>query len=81
MKNTLLPLSDARPGCRYIIEYIQPASISAKILSSYGIMPGVKVLPLFESPLRDPFAYEIMGSVFALRSNDSCNIFVRELCD
>lgn len=45
-------------------------------LLDLGFAPGTSVTPLFKSPLGDPTAFEVMGSVVALRKEDAENIRV-----
>ncbi|MCO8194315.1 FeoA family protein [Anaerofustis sp. NSJ-163] len=41
-----------------------------------GLINGTKIKPVFVSPLNDPVAYEIRGSIIALRKEDSDKIYV-----
>ncbi|MBO5349568.1 MAG: ferrous iron transport protein A [Clostridia bacterium] len=41
-----------------------------------GIIPGTKITPIFSSIFNDPVAYEVRGSVIALRHEDSEKIVV-----
>lgn len=41
-----------------------------------GILPGMSVTCLFVSPLGDPIAYDVCGSVLALRREDTSFIEV-----
>ncbi|MCI8646973.1 MAG: ferrous iron transport protein A [Firmicutes bacterium] len=43
-----------------------------------GFAPSVTVTTLFKSPAQNPTAYEIMGAVLALRSEDACKIIVQK---
>ena len=45
-------------------------------LLELGFFPGNHVTPLYCSPLRDPVAYWIMGSVIALRHEEAGQIVV-----
>ena len=45
-------------------------------LQDIGLIPGTKVECVQKSPLGDPIAYLIRGTVIALRSEDSSNIYV-----
>lgn len=42
-----------------------------------GFAPPQTVTALFKSPAQNPTAYEIMGAVLALRSEDACKIIVQ----
>ena len=41
-----------------------------------GFTKGTKIVPVFRSPFGDPTAFEIRGTVIALRKEDSCLIDV-----
>lgn len=43
-----------------------------------GFAPSAKVTALFKSPAQNPTAYEVMGAVLALRSEDACKIIVQK---
>jgi len=46
-------------------------------LRALGFMGGERVSKTMESPLGDPSAYLIKGSVIALRSHDAAGILIR----
>lgn len=39
-----------------------------------GMIEGTKIKPVFRSPLGDPTAYEVRGSLISLREEESGNI-------
>lgn len=41
-----------------------------------GIVQGTRIKPVLKSPLGDPTAYEIRGTIIALRKEDSKLIYV-----
>ena len=41
-----------------------------------GIIKGTKIKPVFRSPLGDPTAYEVRGSLISLREEESKKIYV-----
>ena len=41
-----------------------------------GIVPGTWVKPVFRSPAHDPTAYEVRGTLLALRAEDAHTIEV-----
>ena len=45
-------------------------------LHELGFLPGCEVCCLLESPLRDPRAYRVCGTVIALRGRDARQIDV-----
>lgn len=77
MKNTVIPLSLATAGEEYIINHIKNGKTSAEDLAGYGLMPNTKIKFIFASPAKDPRAYEVMGTVIALRNEDADNIFIK----
>ena len=40
-------------------------------LLDLGLIPGTKIVPLFVSPSGDPTAFEIRGTVIAIREEDT----------
>jgi len=50
-------------------------SIRRRLLD-LGLVKNTKIIPVFKSPCGDPTAYEIRGSIVALREEDSKNIKV-----
>lgn len=76
MKSEFIPLPEMLPGREYIIKHINNEKNCAHKFKGYGLLPGTKIKFLFSSPSKDPRAYEIMGTVIALRAEDSKNIFV-----
>lgn len=47
-------------------------------LLDLGFSVGNKIIPLYSSPLGDPIAYNIMGSVIALRKETASHIEITE---
>lgn len=50
-------------------------NIKRRILD-LGIIEGTKIKPVLKSPLGDPTAYEVRGSIISLREEDSKKIEV-----
>lgn len=42
-----------------------------------GIIPGTKITPVFSSIFNDPIAYEVRGSIIAIRNEDSRKINIK----
>ncbi len=76
MKGEYIPLPEMIPGREHIINHIKHGKTGLNDYSGYGLLPGAKIKLLFTGPAKDPIAYEIMGTVIALRHTDSKNIFV-----
>ena len=49
-----------------------------KRLMQLGLIPGTKVRCVQKSPLCDPVAYEIRGSIFAIRKNNAKHVPISE---
>lgn len=57
--------------------YIHSLDISGSArqrLSDLGFVAGNRIVPVLKSPLGDPVAYLVMGSIIALRQEDAANI-------
>ena len=71
MKNTL---ETAKLDTEVIVSKINiPTHIKRRILD-LGIIEGTKIKPVFRSPLGDPTAYEVRGTLISLRKEDSKDI-------
>lgn len=57
-------------GRAYIDTLDIPGDLRRRLLD-LGFTPGNLVTPLFRSPLGDPTAYAVMGSIIALRRADA----------
>lgn len=42
-----------------------------------GIIEGTKIKPVLKSPLGDPTAYEVRGTVIALRKEETEKIYIK----
>lgn len=62
--------------CVIVHEVVSNGSIRRR-LQDIGLIPGTKVECVQKSPLGDPTAFLIRGTVIALRCEDSANIFVQ----
>ena len=76
MNFTIISLSDAVYDSEYMIHSVDHISSGVSGLRGYGIFPGSKIKKLFSSPAGTLSAYEIMGTVIALRKETSENISV-----
>ena len=76
MNFTIISLSDAVYDSEYMIHSVDHISSVVSGLRGYGIFPGSKIKKLFSSPAGTLSAYEIMGTVIALRKETSENISV-----
>ena len=76
MNFTIISLSDAVYDSEYTIHSVDHISSAVSGLRGYGIFPGSKIKKLFSSPAGTLSAYEIMGTVIALRKETSASISV-----
>lgn len=51
-------------------------NIKRRILD-LGMIEGTKIKPVFKSPLGDPTAYEVRGTLISLREEESKRIIVK----
>ena len=72
--NTLDKLS---VGQSAIIKKMNISEEKKRRFYDLGIFPGINITCLFISPLGDPKAYDVSGSVLALRSEDTSLIEVK----
>lgn len=71
MRDTLEQLS---LGTQAKIENLHCTGSLRRRLLDLGFVNGTKITPILKSPSGDPTAYEVRGSVIALRTEDSRNI-------
>ncbi len=73
---SIISLRDMEPGTQGIITDILPeCALSRRLLDLGFAVAGIRCL--FRSMFGDPTAYEICGTVIALRAGDSASVFVR----
>lgn len=71
-----LPLSRLRPGQKAQISALLTRGAMRRRLQDLGFIPGQRVECLQKSPLGDPTAFYIRGTVIALRKEDAAQILV-----
>lgn len=64
-------LSELEPGKRAIVSDIHSENSMRRRLQDLGLINGTEVTCVQKSPLGDPVAFLIRGTVIALRSEDS----------
>ncbi|MBP3392003.1 MAG: ferrous iron transport protein A [Clostridia bacterium] len=70
-------LDQIEPGETGIVENLAWVGDVARRLRDIGLVEGMEITCVGRSPLGDPSAYFILGSVFALRRADCRRIAVR----
>lgn len=66
-------------GHRGMVKYLEVAGVKRRRMLDLGLVPGTVVESLRRSPAGDPTAYNIRGAVIALRSEESCKIYVEPI--
>lgn len=70
-------LSELEIGEKGIISKIELEGMMKRRILDLGFIKGTKVECVLKSPLKDPKAYLIRGSVFALRKEEAEKIEIR----
>ncbi len=69
-------LSELKKGEKAIIRELNLNGLTRRRLFDLGFIPGTDVMVVFESPLGDPVAYAVRGTLIALRREESEKIIV-----
>lgn len=67
-------LSELKKGERAIIVRVNLNGLTKRRLYDLGFIPDTEISVAFESPLGDPVAYIVRGTLIALRKEESENI-------
>ncbi len=78
MKNTKL-LKDIEIGKEVKVDSVECSENIKRRILDLGIIKGTKIKPVFKSPLGDPTAYEVRGSLISLRDDETKKISVIEV--
>ncbi|HHU62304.1 MAG TPA: ferrous iron transport protein A [Natronincola sp.] len=62
-----MTLADLTVGKSGIVEKINAEGILLRRMLDLGLIPGTKVRACYENPTGNPIAYEIRGTIMALR--------------
>ncbi|MCB9451362.1 MAG: ferrous iron transport protein A [Anaerolineaceae bacterium] len=71
---TTLTLDQLQPGQTATVTVLHSTGLNRRRLLDLGILPGTVITVAMRSPLGDPTAYEVRGSVVALRREQSREI-------
>ena len=74
-------LADITVNEKVRILEIQCEGAYRRRLLDLGLIPGTEVTAVMISPLGNPMAYEIRGSIIALRLEDASKIIVKKNCE
>lgn len=72
----LISLDKLPLNCTGEIEYIKKSCRNYRRLLEMGFTKGCSITPLYLSPMGDPAAYCIRGTVIALRKEDASDILI-----
>ena len=70
-------LSDLVPGEWGVVFSVDKSSCLFRRFSDLGIIPGTKIKCITKSPLGDPVAYFVRGTLFSLRKEDAEKIALK----
>ena len=70
-------LSTLKVGERGIIKRVSPNCALYRRLLDLGLVPGTKISCVLKSPMGDPAAYFVRGTLIAIRCDDSKNIILQ----
>lgn len=76
MEKNLIPLNKVPMGTVVRVKELELKGIKRRRMLDLGLVENTKVEALRKSPSGDPTAYEIRGTVIALRIEEAANIFV-----
>ena len=79
MCNTIMSLDKLAIGGKGKVKKIIADGILSRRLLDLGLIRNTEVKALHNSPLGDPIAYEIRGTVIALRSEESSKIIIEQI--
>ncbi len=72
--NKILNLTDLHEGQKALIKKIDVNGLNRRRFFDLGFIPGTEVSLAFKSPLTDPIAYNVRGTVIAIRNDEARNI-------
>ena len=70
-------LNEVRLNEEVIIKKINCTENIKRRILDLGMIEGTKIKPVLKSPLGDPTAYEVRGSLISLREEESKGIEIR----
>ena len=76
MKSDIINLNELNLNECGTIEKVKCEGNIKRRLLDLGLVKGTKIIPVLVSPSRDPRAFEIRGSLIAIRKEDAENIIV-----
>ena len=77
-EKSVFPLSELSLGAEGTIAAVRAEGELRRRLTELGYFPGERVKKVLVSPLGDPSAYLVRGTVTAIRRRDAGSILIRE---
>lgn len=77
MELNTINLSQLSLNHRGIIENIECEENTKRRLLDIGLVKGTNIIPVLESPSKDPRAFEVRGTVVAIRKEDTDKIDIK----
>jgi Fe2+ transport system protein FeoA len=71
-------LDTLEPGQSAVVTRLTSTGLNRRRMMDLGILPGTHIEIEMKSPLGDPIAYRVRGSVIALRREQACEIFIAQ---
>lgn len=78
MKERKHRLSELKPGQHGVIDEMKVPAKLGQRLSDMGVADGNRIECMYVSPLGDPTAYLVKGTLIAVRREDAEQIWLRE---
>ena len=75
--NTLISLDKLQMNKVSKIDSLYCNSNIKRRLLDLGFVPNTNITPIFKSASGDPTAFEIRGTIIALRKEDACGVWVK----
>jgi len=72
-------LNNLKPGKKALIKNLLLNNKERKRISDLGFIQGALIETAYKAPLNSPIAFNIKGSLIALRTNDSSKIEIQEI--
>jgi Fe2+ transport system protein FeoA len=71
-------LADLHLGECGVVRQLLVSGLTRERLQDLGLVPGTRVCAVLRSPLGQPVAYEVRGSLVALREEDARSVLLEE---
>lgn len=70
----ILTLDTSKIGKKYVIHSLNCSGDIRRRFLDLGLVPSTEIVPMFSAPFGDPIAYNVRGTLIAIRQNDSKHI-------